>query len=138
VRAPFRAPVDIDGAAANGTLRPMRHGHVELFVRDPLASREFYERVLGFTVDEVQHGGAVIWLRLGDRELLLRKGEPPAPSPDYQHCGKAIVLFTDDLDRQVRELESRGLVFRGDDGPNCPTFTDPDGHWFQLVDPRKA
>jgi catechol 2,3-dioxygenase-like lactoylglutathione lyase family enzyme len=116
----------------------MRVGHTELFVRDPLASRDFYERVLGFEVEAVQHGGKVIWFRMGDRELLLRAGAPPAASADYQHCGKAIVLFTDDLPATMAALSARGLVFRGDDGPNCPTFTDPDGHWFQLVDPRHA
>ena len=116
----------------------MRLGHTELFVRDPLASRDFYERVLGFEVTAVQHGGAVIWLRLGDREILLRKGAGPHPSPDYQHCGQAFVFFTDDLPATMRALESRGLVFTGNDGPGCPTFTDPDGHWFQLVDPRHA
>ena len=33
-------------------------------------------------------------------------------------------------------LEEKGLRFRGNDGSHkCPTFTDPDGNWFQLVDP---
>ena len=116
----------------------MRHGHVELFVADPSASRDFYERVLGCEVIAVQHGGAVIWLRLSDREFLLRKGRAPERAADYRHAGQAIVFFTDDLPAELRALESRGLVFRGDDGPGCPTFTDPDGHWFQLVDPRHA
>lgn len=115
----------------------MRIGHTEIFVTDPVASRDFYERVLGFEVVQVQHG-KFVWLRLGGREVLLRPGAPRAPSPDYQHSGSAIVLFTDDLDATRRELEARGLVFRGDDGPRCLTFTDPDGHWFQLVDPDHA
>jgi hypothetical protein len=29
------------------------------------------------------------------------------------------------------------LTFRGDDGGDAfPTFTDPDGHWFQLANPN--
>ena len=116
----------------------MRIGHTELFVRDPVASRDFYERVLGFEVVEVQHGGSVIWFRMGERQILLRKGAPPAGSADYQHCGAAFVFFCDDLPATMAALRARGLEFRGDDGPGCPTFTDPDGHWFQLVDPRHA
>jgi catechol 2,3-dioxygenase-like lactoylglutathione lyase family enzyme len=116
----------------------MRLGHTELFVTDTARAREFYERVLGFEVTAVQHDGSIVWLRLGDRELLLRPGPPPAHARDYRHSGAALVFFTDDLAATMRELQSRGLVFDGDDGPGCPTFRDPDGHWFQLVDPRHA
>lgn len=116
----------------------MQIGHTELFVRDPAASRDFYERVLGFEVVAVQHDGRIVWLRLGDAQILLRPGPAPAAAADYQHAGRAIVLYCDDLDATLRTLAGRGLVLRGDDGPGCPTFTDPDGHWYQLVDPRHA
>lgn len=115
----------------------MRLGHVELFVRDPRVSRDFYERILGCEVTAVQHE-MFVWLRFGEAQILLRPGPPPHPSRDYQSCGAAIVVYCDDLPLTRRELESRGLLFRGDDGPECPTFTDPDGHWFQLVDPKGA
>lgn len=116
----------------------MRIGHTELFVADPGVARDFYERVLGFAVTAVQRGGDVIWMTFGGREFLLRKGAPPAHSPDYQHSGQAIVFYTDSLAATMLELRSRGLVFEGDDGRGCPTFRDPDGHWYQLVDPREA
>ena len=119
-------------------LRAMYLGHTELFVKDPRASRDFYERVLGFTVTDVQHNGAIIWLQLGDRVILLRVGVRPPTAPNYQRAGQALVFFSDDLAAEMRALESRGLVFNGDDGPGCPTFTDPDGNWFQLVDPRHS
>jgi len=54
----------------------LRIGHVEVFVRDPSVARRFYEDVLGFEVDDVQAGGRIVWLRLGDRLILLRPGEP--------------------------------------------------------------
>jgi catechol 2,3-dioxygenase-like lactoylglutathione lyase family enzyme len=116
----------------------MRMAHTELFVNDPLASRDFYERVLGFQVMDVQHEGKVIWLAMGERVLLLRAGPPPRKVPNYQHAGSALVFFTDDLPAEMAALKARGLVFDGDDGPNCPTFKDPDGHWYQLVDPKHA
>ena len=121
----------------------MRLGHVEIFVRDIAAARAFWEGVLGFELVEVQHGGRIIWLRLGDATVLLRPipGGPAAPAPDaprYGRAGPAIVLYTDDHAGTLERLRARGLVIEGDDGPGCPTFRDPDGNWFQLVDPRHA
>jgi catechol 2,3-dioxygenase-like lactoylglutathione lyase family enzyme len=40
----------------------MKIGHIELFVKDPLASKEFYESVLGFEVIAVQ-GSDFVWVR---------------------------------------------------------------------------
>ena len=134
----------------------MRIGHLELFVRDLARSRNFYERVLGFT--PVADQGTFLWLRCGELEVLLRgeRDDPPTSrvesgSPDsggvsvgegsrpreYGDHGPAIVLYTEHLPNTVRALEARGLRFAGTDGsPSCPTFRDPDGHWFQLVDPE--
>ena len=114
----------------------MRLGHIELFVREPLAAKDFYVDVLGFELLDVQ-AEALVWLRLGGQEFLLRPGTPPAPAPSYAASSHGLVLFTDDLEGTKRRLEDRGLEFRGTDGSDdCPVFMDPDGHWFQLVDPR--
>jgi catechol 2,3-dioxygenase-like lactoylglutathione lyase family enzyme len=114
----------------------MKLGHIELFVRDPLASRDFYRDVLGFKVIAEQQG-KFVWVALGDREILLRPGTVAAPVvARYQDAASAIVLYVDDVSAEAKRLRSRGLMFRGDDGSvDCPTFTDPDGHWFQLVNP---
>ncbi len=125
------------GAVAADTILPMlTAGHIELFVADPERARAFYEKVLGLEVVAVQSEGKVVWLRLGGLQLLVRPGTPPAGGARYQDASAALVLYTDGLEAARRDLAARGLVFRGDDGPGCPTFTDPDGHWFQLVDPR--
>ena len=115
----------------------MRIGHIELFVRDPHASRAFYERVLGFDVVAVQ--GTNIWFKLGDVEILLRRGSGAADAASYESASSAVVLYADDLPADLAHLESRGLRLTGCDGGNekCPTFRDPDGHWFQLVNPRE-
>jgi catechol 2,3-dioxygenase-like lactoylglutathione lyase family enzyme len=113
----------------------VRFGHIELFVADPQKSREFYESVLGFELVEIQ--GKCVWLKLGGVEVLLRPGPTPPVASDYGHAHTAIVLYTDDLPGSHAELELRGLTFLGSDGSAfCPTFTDGDGHWFQLVDPK--
>lgn len=112
-------------------------GHLEVFVADPSRSKDFYRDVLNFEVGDVQHDGRIVWMTKGDVTILLRPGKPPA-APDYQHTGVAFVLYTNDLDREREALEARGLVFKGTDGDErCLTFTDPDGNWFQLVNPEE-
>ncbi len=113
----------------------MRVGHIELFVKDPEVGRKWYELILKAEFVREQADGMIQWLRLGDTEILLRPGEPPAGGEIYRQARSAIVLYTDDLDGTVAALKSRGLAFEGDDGPGCPTFRDPDGNWFQLVQP---
>ena len=114
----------------------MRIGHIELFVRDPLASRDFYELVLGFEVVAVQ--GTNVWVKLGDVEILLRRGSGASGGATYASATAGIVLYVDDLPAARAQLESRGLTFDGcDGGEKCPTFRDPDGHWFQLVNPQE-
>jgi catechol 2,3-dioxygenase-like lactoylglutathione lyase family enzyme len=113
----------------------MRIGHIELFVTDPARARKFYEDVLGFELVETQ-GERIVWLKSGDALILLRPGTPHDASADYQSARSGTVLYTDDLAAAMQTLRSRGLVFNGCDGSDaCPTFTDPDGNWFQLVDP---
>jgi len=116
----------------------LRHGHLELFVADINAAKAFYMEVLGFELVAEQHGGKIVWLKLGDREFLLRPGKPPAAGNSYQQARAGIVLYTDDVGATLKQLQARGLNLRGDDGPGCHTFTDPDGNWFQLVNPDHA
>ena len=90
----------------------MRIGHVELFVADKRRAVEFYRDVLGF------------------------QAVAQAPGVAFADSAGGVVLYTDDLDGTRAAPQGRGLVFRGYDGtPDCPTITDPDGNWFQLVDP---
>lgn len=119
----------------------IKMGHIEVFVKDPMASKEFYCGVLGFELDTIQQD-KFVWLRAGEYTVLLRpvlgdhrelytgRGE------EYSAAEKGFVLYTNDLDSAKSDLESKGLVFKGTDGSDrCLTFTDPDGNWFQLVNP---
>jgi catechol 2,3-dioxygenase-like lactoylglutathione lyase family enzyme len=110
----------------------MRIGHVELPVADPLRSLRFYVDVLGFELVDNQ-ADRFIWVHLGGTQLLLRPG-PPRPPGDPDETPN-IVLYTEDLAALRAGLANRGLSFerRG----ACEYFQDPDGHWFQLVDPME-
>jgi catechol 2,3-dioxygenase-like lactoylglutathione lyase family enzyme len=114
----------------------MRVGHIELFITDAEAARDFYGRVLGAELVNEQADGRILRFRLGSVEFLLRPGEPGEGPEIYKHARSAIVLYTDDLDAEIAKLKLRGLAFEGDDGPGRPTFRDPDGHWFQLTNPH--
>jgi len=116
----------------------LRVGHIEIFTRDVARAREFYEHVLGATIGEVQHGGKVVWLFFGATQLLLRQGSPPRAPGAYARAAVGFVLYCDGLNATAAALRKRGLEFAGTDGsPRCLTFQDPDGNWFQLVDPKE-
>jgi catechol 2,3-dioxygenase-like lactoylglutathione lyase family enzyme len=113
-------------------------GHVELFVVDPIKSRYFYEEVLGFETIGVQEG-RFVWMRSGNLEILLRPGRAQNRSDEYQGTQVGMVLYTDDLSTAAERMRFQGVEFMGNDGsPNCLTFTDADGNWFQLVDPNNV
>ena len=108
-------------------------GHLELFCENPTRSKEFYQDVLGFEVEAVQKE-TFVWLKNGETSILLRPGGTKIRTEDYGSTSVGFVLYTDDLDKTVDELVARGLSFKGTDGSErFPTFTDPDGNWFQLV-----
>lgn len=116
----------------------IRFGHTEIFVREPLISKDFYEKILGFDLVEVQND-KFVWLRLGENLFLLRPGKNDLQVNEYRNSNSRFVLYTDDLDKTKSEFISRGLEFKGTDGSeNCLTFTDPDSNWFQLVNPEHS
>lgn len=113
----------------------MKIGHIEIFVKDPLRSKSFYNDILGFETIEIQQE-KFVWLKLNEKVILLRPGNNDLKVNEYKKTNSAMVLYTNDLDKTKQELTSRGLIFTGTDGSDrCPTFTDPDGNWFQLVNP---
>ena len=115
----------------------IKPGHIEIFVSDPIKSKDFYTDVLGFQVQEIQLE-QYVWLNLGSLTILLRPGKEQAASLNYQSTNLGIVLYTDHLEHTQADLIDRGIEFKGTDGSDrCLTFTDPDGIWFQLVDPNK-
>lgn len=113
----------------------MKLGHIEIFVKDPLRAKDFYEKILGFELVEVQNE-KFVWMKLGENLILLRPGKNDLKANEYRNSNTGFVLYTADLKKTKDELNERGLEFKGTDGSDeCLTFTDPDGNWFQLVNP---
>lgn len=110
-------------------------GHIEIFVRDTLQSRKFYTSILGFEHIETQDN-KFVWLKLGESTVLLRPGTPPNIGKFYQTTNIGLVIYSNDASKTLENFINRGLEIKGDD-TGCPVFTDPDGNWFQLVNPEE-
>lgn len=107
-------------------------GHVELPVKDALVSQAYYVEKLGFELVSNQ-ADTFVWVRKGSLELLLRPG---SPSPGSAHPDAInLVLYSDDLGTDIAALESRGVQFER--VHNCFHFRDPDGYWWQIVNPNE-
>ena len=114
----------------------LKFGHIEIFVREPIKSKEFYVDILGFEHIETQ-GGKFVWLKMGEGLVLLRPGKSNFASDTYQTANLAMVIYSDDTEKTLELYKQLGLVIKGDD-TGCPVFTDPDGNWFQLVNPGES
>lgn len=108
----------------------MRIGHIELPVSDPLASARFYIDALGF--ESVVEDERVSWLALDGMELQLRHGSPHTVGDDQNEVN--LVVYSDDIGADLRRLQQAGVVT--EERANCHHFQDPDGYWWQLVDPK--
>jgi len=114
----------------------MKFGHTEIYVSKPLEAMKFYKDILGFEVDTIQQE-KYVWLKKANHVVLLKPGRKAEFPTSYQEAASGIVFYTDDLEKTSSDLKSKGLEFKGTDGSeSCLTFTDPDGNWFQLVNPN--
>jgi catechol 2,3-dioxygenase-like lactoylglutathione lyase family enzyme len=113
----------------------LQFGHIEIFVKEPLKSKDFYINILGFKLIETQHD-KFVWLKHGEKVILLRPGKNTLKAATYQKANIAIVIYADNIEKAVGEFQNKGVKFKGDDGKGCYTFKDPDGNWIQLVDPN--
>lgn len=112
----------------------MKLGHIELFCQNTSTTKQFFTNGLGFEIVVEQTGGFV-WLQGGAIEILLRPNlEPQSVSHSYQAAHQALVIYTPNLSESRLRLEAAKIEFKGTDGsPECLTFQDPDGRWYQLV-----
>jgi catechol 2,3-dioxygenase-like lactoylglutathione lyase family enzyme len=109
------------------------------------ASREFYEKTLGFrpVPGETGQNGQMMYAAGGDSEFLLFE-TPYAGTA--QHTQMAIEV--DDLKAETADLRARGVTFAEYDQPGLKTvngiasmpdggqaawFRDPEGNWIAVV-----
>jgi catechol 2,3-dioxygenase-like lactoylglutathione lyase family enzyme len=112
---------------------------------DLARSQEFYEQVVGLTLS-VETITNHLLFECGDGTLLVY-GRPTPKTSDHTQ----VRLWTDDVERDVRELETRGATFEDYDFPTLKTvnhvattpgigksawFKDPDGNTLALFQPE--
>ena len=86
----------------------LKLGHIELFVKDPSRSKQFYRDVLLFDVTDEQ-GENHIWLRSGGIEILLRRARQAPTAQTYQDATVALVMYTDDLPATLARFKKHGV-----------------------------
>lgn len=113
---------------------------------DLAESQSFYEGVVGLTLSAETIPNHLLF-QCGDGTTLLVYGRPAPNKADHTQ----VRFWTDDVERDVRELESRGAVFEDYDFPTLKTvdhvattagigksawFKDPDGNTLALFQPE--
>ena len=109
-------------------------------------SQTFYEKAVGLRLSAETIPNHLLF-EGGDGTTLLVYGRPAANKADHTQ----VRFWTDDVGRDVRELESRGVVFEDYDFPTFKTvdhiattagigksawFKDPDGNTLALFQPE--
>jgi catechol 2,3-dioxygenase-like lactoylglutathione lyase family enzyme len=113
---------------------------------DLTQSRTFYEQVVGLTLSAETIPNHLLF-ECGDGTTLLVYGRPAPNKADHTQ----VRFWSDDVERDVRELESRGAVFEDYDFPihktvdhvattagigKSASFKDPDGNTLALFEPE--
>ena len=109
-------------------------------------SQAFYEEVVGLTLSADTIPNHLLF-ECGDGTTLLVYGRPGPNAADHTQ----VRFWTDDVESDVRELESRGAVFEDYDFPRLKTvdhiattagvgksawLKDPDGNTLALFQPE--
>ncbi len=119
-----------------------------LVVADADASRRWYELVLGASLERAYGGTSVVMKLLGQWLLLVTGGEPTAdkptvtfaPPPDADTASAEMIFGVPDCRAAYETLRSRGAQFLTPpveyDWEIRAFFRDPDGHLFEISEPR--
>jgi catechol 2,3-dioxygenase-like lactoylglutathione lyase family enzyme len=120
-----------------------------LVVADAEVSRRWYESVLGASVERAYGGTSVVMKLLGQWLLLVTGGEPTAdkptvtfgPPPDPNTVSAEMIFGVPDCRAAFETLRSRGALFLTPpveyDWEIRAFFRDPDGHLFEISEPRR-
>lgn len=119
-----------------------------LVVADVEVSRRWYETVLGAEVQRAYGGTSVVMKLQGQWLLLVTGGDPTADKPtvtfappaDPDTVSAEMILGVPDCRAAYEVLLARGAVFVTPpieyDWEIRAFFRDPDGHLFEISEPR--
>jgi catechol 2,3-dioxygenase-like lactoylglutathione lyase family enzyme len=121
-----------------------RYAAATLPVSDVDRAREFYEKTLGFTIEEENAGG--ILYQVGDSHLFVYPSQFAGTNQ-----ATAASFDVENLDAAVAEMRSMGITFEEYDFPGLKTvdgiaeldgergawFKDPDGNILSIGERRR-
>ena len=122
---------------------PRKVGAITLFVDDLHRSKSFYQNVFGGKVDYADESSAVF--AFGDTLInlldvqaagdLVESGTGPAPAGGSRFV---LSIWVNDVDAVVADLQRHDVaIFSGpidrDWGKRTASFTDPDGHIWEVA-----
>ena len=137
-----------DSAGSSGFPTPEVELTHLLVVADTEVSRRWYESVLGASVERAYGGTSVVMKLLGQWLLLVTGGEPTADKPtvtfgappDPDMVSAEMIFGVPDCRAAYALLRSRGAEFLTPpvefDWEIRAFFRDPDGHLFEISEPR--
>ena len=99
--------------------------HVSLYVSDLQRSSDFYQRVLGCTVNKRDGNNQLMF---GKSFLVLRPGKPPGK---VDHLAIGVDNFNQDS--VTADLKTRGVTPKEEKGGSGFHIVDPDGFPIQLT-----
>jgi catechol 2,3-dioxygenase-like lactoylglutathione lyase family enzyme len=119
-----------------------------LVVADAEASARWYETVLGASMERAYGGTSVVMKLVGQWLLLVTGGGPTADKPtvtfappaDPDTVSTEMIFGVPDCRAAYEQLRSRGAEFLTPpveyDWEIRAFFRDPDGHLFEISEPR--
>jgi glyoxylase I family protein len=113
------------GTAAAAGFQGNSINHVSLYVSDLQRSTDFYQRVLGCTVNKREGNNQVMF---GKNFLVLRPGKPPGK---VDHLAIGVDNFNQDS--ITADLKARGVAPTNEKGGAGFHVVDPDGMPLQIT-----
>lgn len=114
--------------------------HSSVIIQDTEKALNFYQGVLGLTVDESRPdlGYPGVWLNVGGQQIhLLELPNPDPVTGRPQHGGRDrhVALAVNEIDELQERLEQAGLEFTRSKSGRKALFTrDPDGNALEFIE----
>ena len=114
--------------------------HSSVIVQDTQTALDFYQGVLGLTLDESRPdlGYPGAWLNVGKQQIHLLELPNPDPisgRPAHGGRDRHVALAVNDIDALQNKLEQAGLEFTRSKSGRKALFTrDPDGNTLEFIE----
>ncbi|MGN1387821.1 MAG: VOC family protein [Bacillus sp. (in: firmicutes)] len=110
---------------------------ISIYVPNLAKAIDFYENVLGFTVEK-QYGEKIAALNNGELPLILEESVSSVCNPESKPAGVVLALKTNDIFQTVNELTEHKVDFIVAEPADCPpgkfiSFKDPFGNVLEYV-----